>query len=219
MDTEALTQTRLFAGIQKEDMDAVLSCMNACEKSYKKDEIIMHAGDTTQELGLVLSGSVNITVNYQWGASSIIGRAGRGMIFSENYAAIPDRELLCDVIAAENSTILFLNMDKLLTVCGTGCAFHNQVIHNLIRISAEKSLELSTRMMHTAPKTIRARVISYLSEQAMRSGHCKLDIPFSRQQLADYLDVDRSALSAELSSMQKDGLLRYHKNHFEMLPD
>ena len=200
-----LTNTPLFHGVREDEIEHLLSCLGAREKTYQKNEIIFRAGSAVSEIGLVQSGSVNIVVNFYWGNSNIFGHVEKGMIFAENYAAIPGKELLCDVVAAEPCEILFLNLTKLLTTCTSGCSFHQRLIHNLLRISAMKSLNLSSRMMHTAPKSIRDKLLSYLSEQA---------IPFDRQQLADYLGVDRSALSNELSKMQKDGLISFKKNEF-----
>ena len=162
-------------------------------------------------------GSVNIVVNFYWGNSNIFGHIGRGEIFAENYAAIPGKELLCDVVVAENAKVILLDLRCLLSSCEKNCMFHNRLIQNLVRISAMKSLNLSSRMMHTAPKSIRERLLSYLSEQAAEHGNPHFMIPFSRQQLADYLSVDRSALSNELSRMQKDGLIAFKKNEFTLL--
>lgn len=221
MNEMFLTNTSLFHGIRKEEITHLLSCLDAHEQSYEKNETILRAGSTIQELGLVESGSVNIIVNFYWGTSRIFGHASQGEIFGENYAAIPGRELLCDVVACEPSTILFINLNKLLTTCQKGCAFHNRLIHNLLSIQAKKSLNLSQRMMHTAPRSLREKLLSYLSEQAMIHGSAHFVIPFDRQQLADYLGVDRSAMSAELSKMKKDGLISCRKNEFILheMPD
>ncbi|MBR1707303.1 MAG: Crp/Fnr family transcriptional regulator [Clostridia bacterium] len=211
MDLPFLAKTPLFHGLTDQDLKELLHCVNAHERQYHRDEIIYHSGMAVDEIGLVETGSVNMVANFYWGTSSIFSHITRGMIFAENYAAIPGKELLYDIVASEDSLILFLSMDKLLSICASGCPRHNQMIHNLIQISAMNNLTLSSRMMHTAPKTIRARLLSYLSELSMTNGPC-FTIPFSRQQLADYLGVDRSALSAEMSRMQKEGLITYHKN-------
>lgn len=212
-----LSNTNLFRGIKEDEIKSVLSCLNSHERKYKKDETIYRAGDTISDIGLVLNGSVNIVVNFYWGGSNIFGHVEAGYIFGEAYAAIPGKELLCDVVAAESCEILFLNINKLLTVCQNGCSYHHRIIQNLLRISAVKNLNLSSRMMHTASKSTRVRLLSYFSEQAIISGSSSFTIPYSRQQLADYLGVERSALSNELSKMQKDGLIKYHKNKFRLL--
>ncbi len=216
MDYDFLTTTNLFLGTTANEVKQMLPCLGAHVKSYKKDEIIYHSGDTACEVGLVLSGSVNIVVNFYWGSSNIFSHVEKGKIFGEAYAALPEKELFCDVVAAENCEILFLHMQKLMTTCQNGCAFHQRIIHNVVRISARKNLMLSTRMIHIAPKSIREKLLSYFSEQAMEQGSDSFTIPFSRQQLAEYLGVDRSALSAELSKMQKDGLITYKKNAFTL---
>lgn len=216
MNNFFLQNTPLFHGIREEEIQAMMSCLGAREKHYQKDEVILRAGSPTAEIGLVESGSVNIVVNFYWGSSNIFGHVEKGSIFAENYASIPGQELLCDVVAAKECEILFLNMRQLSSTCSKACSFHNRLIQNLLSISAKKNLGLSSRMMHIAPKGIRDRLLSYLSEQALKNGSSHFLIPFDRQQLADYLGVDRSALSNELSKMQKDGLITYRKNEFTL---
>jgi len=217
MNYSFLSNTILFRGIIESEIKDVLSCLNGREKKFKKNELIFRTGDTVNEIGLIESGSVNITVNFYWGGSSIFGHIGKGEIFAENYAAIPGRELICDVVAVEDSEILFLNIGNLLSACEKSCIFHKRLIQNLLRIAAMKNLNLSIRMMHTASKSIRERLLSYLSEQAIENGSSHFTIPFSREQLSYYLGVDRSALSNELSKMQKDRLVSYNKNEFILL--
>jgi CRP-like cAMP-binding protein len=217
MDDVFLANTALFRGSSPEEAHAMLSCLGAYEKQYKKGEMICRAGDYISSMGLVLSGGVNISVDDLWGNSTILGRAAPGQLFAETYACVPGEPLMVNVTASENSEILFMNAAKVMTTCKNACPFHSRLIQNLLQISASKNLALSRRSIHTASKSIRGRLVSYLSEQAKRSGSRRFTIPFNRQELADYLGVDRSALSSELSRMQKDGLLTYHKNTFELL--
>ena len=217
MNYFSLTNTPLFHGIREDELREMLGCLNAREQEYKKGEIIYRAGDSVTEVGLVEKGSVNIVVNFYWGNSSIFGHVTQGNLFAETYAAIPGKELLNDVVAAEDCLILFLDMRHLTTTCANGCAFHQRIVHNLLRIFAQKNLGMSSRMMHTAPKSLRDRLLSYLSEQAMECGSSQFSIPFDRQQLADYLGVDRSAMSNELSKMQRDRLITYNRNEFTLL--
>ena len=214
MNYSALVNTTLFRGVRVDELHDLLSCLNAHERDYKKGEIILRAGDDVKEVGLVERGSVNIVVNFYWGNSGLFGHVTQGSVFAETYAAVPGKELLCDVVAAEDCTVLFMDMRHLTTTCASGCAFHQRIVHNLLRIFAQKNLSMSSRMMHIAPKSLRERLLSYLSEQAMEHGGAQFSIPFDRQQLADYLGVDRSAMSNELSKMQRDGLITYRKNEF-----
>lgn len=214
MDFSFLAGTDLFRGISAEELERMQPCLRLYEKNYARDSVIYRAGDVIGDIGVVEKGSVNLVVNSYWGTSSILSHMERGEIFADAYAAIPGRELLCDVVACEDSTILFLPMQRAITLCQKNCQVHSRMVQNLFRLSAVKFLNLSNRMMHMTPKTIRERLLSYLSEQMIASGDCRFTIPFTRQQLSEYLGVDRSALSHELSKMQQEGLLETHKNEF-----
>lgn len=214
MNTFFLANTQLFRGIREAEIAELLLCLGAYERKFQKGDVVFRAGSPVDEFGLVASGSVNIVVNLYWGNSIIFGHMGKGEVFAENYAAIPEKELLCDVVACEDTEIVFLAMKHVLTTCRKGCAYHNRMIQNMLRISAQKNLNMSSRMMHTASKSLRERLLSYFSEQALEHGSAHFTIPFNRQQLADYLAVNRSAMSNELSKMQAEGLISYRKNEF-----
>ena len=213
-----LTQTSLFSGISQADLSALLSCLAAVERRYSKGAVILAEGEPTQWMGLVLEGRAIISCADVWGKSSILGFAEPGAVFGEAYACVPGEALLISVCAAEETRVLFLNVGKLLTVCGNACPFHAQLIRNLLTISAGKNLQLSRRIFHTTPKSIRGRLQSYFSECAKKSGSLTFSLPFNRQQLADYLGVDRSAMSSELSKMQRDGLIQVQGGTITMLP-
>ena len=123
-----LTKTAFFNGLSENEIKTILNCLGAYQKSFKKSEFIYHSGDTVSDMGLVLSGSVNIVVNYYWGSSNIFGHIGQGEIFAETYATIPNKEMLCDVVAAEKTEVLFINVEKVLSVCENQCSFHNAVM-------------------------------------------------------------------------------------------
>lgn len=194
----------------------MLKCLEAREKQFQKDETIYYVGDRVSELGLVLSGSVLIENDDLWGNRSILDRIGPGQIFAETYACVPGEKLLVTVTAAEKTEVLFLNVGKILRVCTNACSFHARLIRNLLTLSARKNLNLSRRIFHTSAKSIRGRLLSYLSWQAVKQGSREFDIPFNRQQLADYLGVDRSAMSAELGKMKREGLIQVDRSHFRM---
>jgi len=214
-----LTNTALFRGTSPLEAEAMLNCLGAMERGYAKGEQIYHSGDYVTDLGMVLSGSILIQTDDLWGNTTVLDKIGPGQIFAETYACVPGEPLMVDVVAAEESQILFLNVDRVLQVCPHTCAHHSKLIRNLLLLSAQKNLNLSRKIFHTASKTIRGRMLSYLSYQARRSGSPSFTIPFNRQQLADYLNVERSALSNELSKMQRDGLLVVERNRFTLTSD
>ncbi|WP_367186338.1 Crp/Fnr family transcriptional regulator [Oscillibacter sp.] len=160
---------------------------------------------------------MSIENNDLWGNRSVLDRVGPGQVFAETYACVPGEALMVSVVAAETAQVLFLDAAQLLLPCQSACSHHARLIANLLSISAQKNLNLSRRIFHTSSKSIRGRLLSYLSYQALRQGSRDFTIPFDRQALADYLSVDRSALSAELGKMQREGLLRVRKNHFVLL--
>ena len=214
MNLRFLGTTLLFKGITENEIEKILPCLKSEEKKYKKGDFIYRTGDQIHSIGILLSGKISIENDDLWGNKTILNMITPGNVFAENYACIPGEQLMLNIVAIEESQILYLDMTQLLTVCGNHCDFHNKLIRNLLTISAQKNLNLSRRSFHTAAKTIRARLLSYLSYEATKQGSYEFDIAFNRQQLADYLNLDRSALSNELSKMTKEGLLSTRQNHF-----
>ncbi len=217
MDVTALSKTALFRGATPQETEAMLSCLGAERQRFAKGQMIYRTGDVVASLGVVLEGSVLIESGDLWGNTTVLDRAGAGQIFAETYACSAGEPLMVDVVAAEPTEVLFLNVSRMLRTCSHACGYHHKLLQNLLSLSAEKNLNLSRKIFHTSAKSIRGRLRSYLSYQALRSGSRSFSIPFDRQQLADYLNVDRSALSNELSKMQREGLVRVEKNRFELL--
>lgn len=211
-----LLKTPLFQGIHEDALKPLLKSMHYSTKKYKKDELILHIGDTGRPLGIVLSGKVHIEKCDFWGNKTILDSLGKGQIFAETYACNPDIPLMVSVVARDDCEIMFLEVLSLLADKAHSHS-EQQILTNLFRVSARKNLILSQRIFHTSPKTIRGRLISYLSAQATLSDSPYFDIDFDRQQLADYLNVDRSALSAELGRMKREGLIDFQKNSFKLI--
>lgn len=215
MDYLGLSETSLFHNIPTEDIKVVLSCLQSRRKSFKKEERIFSIGDKIEEVGLILLGSVLIENNDFWGNRSILGIIEKGNTFGESYAWA-GKSLKVNVIAAEYTEILFLNTRSLITMCSKGCDFHTQLIQNLLSVSSSNNIRLSQRILNTSSNRIRGRLISYLSQEAHRNSSHEFTIPLNRQELADYLNVDRSALSNELGKMRDEKLLSFHKNKFKL---
>lgn len=209
-----LSRVPLFKGVSTTEVAAMLGCLGAYERTYQAGEYLIHMGDTVRSLGVIVSGAVRVEAIDAWGSTSVIAYKGAGKVFAEAYAAVPSKPMMMGVVAAEDCDVVYLNVMKLHTSCGNACAFHARVAGNLLEILARNNQQLSRRIRHVAPKTIRGKALAYLSSQANEAGDNEFDIPFNRQQLADYLGVDRSALSAELSKMHKDGILDTHRSHF-----
>ena len=214
MDIHLLAGTMLFQGIREHEIEAMLTCLSAEERTYGKDAYIYRAGDVTGRLGVVMEGAVNIIKDDVWGNRKIIENIGGGQIFGETYACLKGEPLMVDVQASERSRILFMDVNRILTTCSSSCDFHNRLIRSLMYVLAGKNLMLTKKMDIITPKSLRERVMVYLSQESVKQGSRTITVPFNRQQMADYLSVDRSALSAELSRMQRDGVISYEKNRF-----
>ena len=162
-----LARTPLFAGTTEEEIKQMLTCLKAVERNYKKGETIYCAGDVTTEIGLVLSGSVLIENVDAWGNCSVLDKVGEGRIFAESYACVPGERLMVNVTAQEPAGILFLDVTKMLQICPNACSYHQKLLKNLLSVSARKNLRLSRRIFNTSSKSIRGRLLSYLSYESM----------------------------------------------------
>lgn len=211
-----LRSSPLFSGISAEEASAMLSCLQAEKKDFPKEAFLLHAGDTAESIGLILSGSILVIQEDIWGNRNILSKAGPGQTFAAAYACAPGSVLNVNVFAETPVTALFLNVKRILNVCPSACAHHSRIIRNLLSDLAEKNLRFSEKLTHMSQRTTRDKLMSYLSAEAQRLGTYEFDIPFSRQQLADYLGVERSGLSLELGKMRSEELLDFHKNHFAL---
>lgn len=214
---EILKKTKLFAGISESDLGSMLSCLDAHLRAYQKGETVLRRGEGVRHLAVLVEGALHVQSDDYWGNRSIINRISVGDMFGEAYAADGGEVMLSDVVAVEDSVVAFFDLGKLLTVCSSGCGFHSRVIRNLFVAISGKNRALVRKLGHVTQRSTREKLISYLSEQARLHGSSSFSIPFNRQQLADYLSVDRSAMSAELCRMRDEGLLRFDKNCFELL--
>ena len=197
----------LFRGVPAEELPALLARASARTCAFQKGELLLRRGDVTRRLGLVLEGSVHIIREDFWGNRSIVGLAGPGEVFAESYA-LAGEPLEVSVLAAVPGAALFLEADGLTDA---------RLTANLLHLLARKNLMLTRKMRHMARRTTRDKLLSYLSAQALAAGSSEFDIPMDRQQLADYLAVDRSAMSAALGKLRDEGVLTFRKNHFRLL--
>ena len=207
----------LFRGLSPAALDALQAAGFLRKKHYARRETIFHAGSRVQEVGIVLRGTVHIENLDLWGSKSLLSSIPAGQVFAETYACLPDEPSMVNAVAAEDTEVLLLNVRRLFTAEGGQCGHSGVLIRNLLTITARKNLLLSRRIFYTSYKSIRGRVLAYLSDQAVLKGSASFRIPFDRQQLADYLGVDRSALSNELSKLRREGILAVRKNEFRLL--
>lgn len=209
-----IRSSQLFSGISEDELTVMLSCLNAKKENFPKDAFLLRAGDTAESIGFVLSGNVLIIQEDIWGNRNILSKAGPGQTFATAYACAPGSVLQVSVSAETPVAVMFLNVKRVLSMCPSACEHHSRIIRNLLGELAEKNLRFGEKLTHMGQRTTRAKLMSYLSSEAQRLGKYEFGIPFSRQQLADYLAVERSGLSLELGKMRAEGLIDFRRSHF-----
>jgi len=212
-----LRKTKMFAGVGDEDILTMLACLSARLVSYKKGAYVLRQGEHLSDILILAEGCLHIQKDDYWGNRSILGQIGVGEIFGEAYVAPESGTLLNDVIAVENSAVFFFDVKRVISTCSSACRFHTMVVQNLFFAISEKNRSLVQKLDYISRRTTRDKLISYLSEEAKKQNCANITIPFNRQQLADYLSVDRSAMSNELCKMRDEGLLVFEKNRFRLL--
>ncbi len=212
-----LKRTQMFAGVGEEEIGSMLTCLNARLVSYKKGEYIFRQGEHLRDIVVVVEGIVHIQTDDYWGNRSILGQITVGELFGEAYVAPQSGALLHDVVAVENSTVIFFDVKQILTTCSSACRFHTLVVQNLFFMISEKNKNLVQKLGCMAKRSTREKLISYLSQEAKKQNSSCFTIPFNRQQLADYLSVDRSAMSNELCKLRNEGFITFEKNRFKFL--
>jgi CRP-like cAMP-binding protein len=208
---------RLFDGIKIEELEKLLDCFHARMRKFEKGGYIFMEDDEISAMGIVISGAVDMVRDDFWGNRTIIGRITAGEIFAESFACGKPGRSPLSAIAAEKTEALFINTQKISALCPVACPFHTRFLNNMIRELVGKNVSLISKMQHITQRTTREKLVSYLSAQAKEAGSAAFDIPFNREELAEFLSVDRSAMSAELGRMKTGGLLRFRKNHFTLL--
>ncbi len=212
-----LKKTKLFSGVGEDDVTSMLSCLGARLKSYKKGEFVLRQGEYLSDIVVLVEGKLHIQKDDYWGNRSILGLIEVGEMFGEAYVSPESSSLLNDVVAVEDSTAIFFDVKRIITTCPSACRFHSMVVQNMFFAISEKNRKLVQKLGHMSKRTTREKLISYLSEEAGRQNSSSFSIPFNRQQLADFLSVDRSAMSNELCKMRDEGLLEFEKNRFRLL--
>ena len=212
---DVLLKSDVFSGIDSAEVSAMLKCLDAFKREYSRGEFILRYGSRTECTGLLLSGSIHIIREDFWGRRDIIAELKPGDTFAESYACT-GAPMSVETMANSDCVVLYLNMQRVVKVCPSSCAFHTRLIVNLLSAIARSNLRLNEKLNYVTRRSTREKLLSYLSAQARLASSSTFDIPLNRQQLADFLSVDRSAMSAELSRMRSEGIISFEKNHFTL---
>lgn len=214
---EILRTVELFKGIEESDLRSLLSCLGTKKIYFKKGETVFFSGENADRFGIVLAGQIQIVQDDYYGNRSILSQISVGNLFGESFACANVKALPVSVIAATESELLLIDYGKLAIPCAKACAFHSKLIQNMLRIVSMKNIALTQKIEFTSKRTTREKLLAYLSAEANKAKSNHFSIPFNRQELADYLSVERSAMSAELSKLRNDKVILFQKNHFTLL--
>lgn len=216
-DPVFLSETKLFDGIDINDIMPMLSCLGSFQKKYKKDEMIILESDKVRSIGIVLSGNVHMVKEDEEGNLSILVNIKQGEVFGESFACTGHFDSCVSFMSASKCTIMFLPFYKIIHTCKMSCGFHHRLIENMMRLIGQKNIQLMEKVEIMSQKKLRDKILTFLRHQSQKEMSSKFTIHLGRVELADYLCADRSALTRELSCMQRDGLIKYEKNTFELL--
>lgn len=214
---EILKKCRLFEGIGEEDLLRMLECLGARVVSFDKKYTVFSEGSPARYVGILLSGSVQVVQVDYYGNRSILSEIRPTQVFAEAFACAGVSALPVSVIANDPCEVMLVDCSHILHTCSNHCAFHQTLIYNLMRDLADKTLLFHQRIEVTSKRTTREKLLAYLTMESRKAQSEVFDVPFDRQELADYLEVDRSGLSAEIGKLKKEGVLKNQKNHFELL--
>lgn len=214
---KSLRKCPLFRGVKDEDLPTMLDCLGAKTAHFAKKQTILAEGESAQNIGILLSGSAQIVRMDYFGNRSIVSGLEPPALFAESFACAGVREMPVSVVAAEDCDVLFVDCLRVTQSCGKACAFHRQMVYNLMQILAAKNLAFHRKIEIISQRTTREKLLAYLQNEAKRQNSSSFTIPYDRQALADYLEVDRSGLSAEIGKLRKEGVLESSKNLFRLL--
>jgi CRP-like cAMP-binding protein len=215
MDT--LQHCALFANTTADEVQKMLCCLGARTVHAARRETLISEGDPAQEFGIVLSGSVQIVrVDYD-GNRSLVDEIEPSGMFCETFACADAESVPVDVVVKEEGDVMFINCRHITQICGHACSHHQQMIYNLMRAVAERNLQYDRKLEILSKRNTRDKLMTYLAMQAKRQGRRSFEIPYDRQELADYLEVERSGLSAEIGKLRREGILKAEKNRFTIL--
>lgn len=214
---EILRQCRLFDSISDEERMTMLHCLGAEIRSYSKNQPIITEGEKATHIGVLLSGKAHLIRIDYYGNRSIVAGIGPSQLFAESFVCADAEGIPVSVVASEDCDVMLINGMRMIRPCSNACGFHNQLIFNLMKVIAEKNLLFNQKLEILSRRTTREKLMTYLFQQAKQNNNDSFKIPFDRQELADFLEVDRSGLSAEISKLRRDGVIESRKNQFKIL--
>ncbi len=213
-ELQVLKESTLFQGVDESEISEMAKCMGAYKVKYAEGEFLFRRGDRIDWIGIVLEGKVESVKEDWWGNRTVMAEYQKGQQICCEYACSPGENIDVSMIAVTQCEVMLFNIGKVANVCPTSCEFHQKLVKNLMMTLARDSISLNMRLDEMSKRSTRDKICAFLSDQARRAGSNDFFIPYNRQEMADRLGVERSAMSGELGRMQRDGIIEFEKNHF-----
>lgn len=212
-----LKKCLLFDDLTETEILNSLECLEYRTKIYKKDDIIFCTGDKISAIGLVLKGSVFVFKEDIMGNRVILSSIGESSIFGEAFIYSDVSYSPVNVVSSTNSEIIFLNFNNIIHTCKNNCSIHGVLVKNMLKVIANKNLLLNNKIEILSAKTTRDKLMAYFNLEMKQNNSNKFKTQYNREHLADFLNLNRSNMSRELSKMCEDNIIKYTKNTFEIL--
>lgn len=213
---ECLKKCSLFDDIADDNLSVMLGCLGAKIQHYTKNQTILTEGEPAKYIGVILSGSAQIVQIDYYGNRSIIANVDPAQLFGESFACAGIKVLPVNVVASSDTEVMLIDCRRILSLCSNSCAFHNQMIYNLMKVVATKNIIFNQKIAITSKRSTKEKLIAYLLAEAKKNQSDSFTIPYDRQELADYLGVERSGLSVEISKLKNTGMIEANKKHFKI---
>lgn len=217
MYIDEIAKNPLFYGVSESDLKVMLKCLDAFIAEYKKGEYILFEQEDMRNIGIIIDGSIDMVKEDIWGNKTILVRMGTRELFGETFSCGADTTSLVSYRTVQNAKILFIPFDRVMHTCKLTCVFHHRLVENMVTMIAAKNRQLMNKVEVLSKRSLREKILAYLTQQATLQGNTQFTVPLGRSELADYLCADRSALTRELTNMKKEGIIDYDKNSFKLL--
>lgn len=214
--TEILKQVAIFQNVSDKNIQNMLKCLGAYEQVYKKNDILVLSGDKISSVGIILSGSAQIVKEDIMGNRNIVSEINTADMFGEAFACANVGKSPVTVLTTTGCSVMYIQFSRIITTCSSACSFHTKLIENMLSLIARKNIFLNNKIDILSQRSTREKLMAYFTMQMQKEGKNRFKIAFSRDELADFLCVNRSALSRELSKMRNEKILDFDKNEFEI---
>ncbi len=214
---DVIKSSPLFKDIETNSILSITSEWYSKIESYDKDNFIFLEGETLKNIGIILLGSAQIITYDFYGNKNIIASLEKSQLFGEAFVCALKNTMPMNVLATENTKVLFINYKEMTKIKNTNSLIIDKIKNNMLKIISEKNILLNKKIDLLSKRSTKEKILAYLYSVSKNAKSKTFTINLNRQELADFLSIERTAMSSKLSSLQREGVIKYDKNNFEIL--